>query len=313
MILRQHRRWLLVTALLFTLMMVALMTGRTVKGDLARGAIYTSELFWSNGPETYRLVLDRALFAMGLGTALVVLPAIVLPGLLIIGDVLCLAFTLRFVVCGLGLIEPGASRLIELLGLLFCLVVLSSFYSGLIVAGKRWRRDLKWTLHFQTPAPPEIAFRRLVPSADTIEDYLIVGTKILGPPADLHASFVIAYPGRNRIGYLLEGIWNEVHEYPKRAVYRHASINEGAPLRFPYAGRRDILVTPSEEGSDVRIEVHVESVPIGPRLHMFLTEQPKDTVACWKARIEGSTDWSILGRTTIGPAPGPTKAASEVK
>jgi hypothetical protein len=302
MILRQYRRWLLGGLLFFVWFQMTIMLGVNMNGDVTDHSARVGQAFWYDGGYAFAVTWRMVVAALLVSLVLTVGFAAFFPAFLIVVEVFPLVFGVGAVADALTP-EHSPLRLIEHVLAISTMIGLMLFYSGSGRFGKLGAKDLRCTMTFETSASLETVFRSLVPTIDEIEDYHVAGSRVFQHETPGSESFYLATRPRYGHGFFIEEVNLEEVNAPSFARYLTNPLNDGKSFRFPPEGRRIVTITPTATGTDVKVDAEFRQVPLAIRLHWFLISMTKDTAACWKARIERRKDWSVVGRTTLGPGP----------
>ncbi|WP_071799445.1 hypothetical protein [Natronohydrobacter thiooxidans] len=157
----------------------------------------------------------------------------------------------------------------------------------------RWRRDMApYRFSMVLQATPQTVWNMLVPQAPLAREFHWPQATVLAAPQDSDADFILCLPRRKDVKDALLEIRFEAQIPFSQARY----------LETPRAGSGDpetrVDITLAENGNGsctVTVAQQYLNVPVKKRLSLWLNHSYRDAEACFRARLRGRRDWSIIG------------------
>lgn len=149
-------------------------------------------------------------------------------------------------------------------------------------------------VRFQTTAAPDKVWNRLYPVPGQLDAYFVPGVQVLAAPEGTGADFLCITPQRKDLGDKAELYFVDNYQPFTSFSVRFKLLSDAAPSAA--FNTMEAKIEPrTTGGSDVTITCIYANAIFGQRFNWFLVDAVRDARACYQARIEGRRDWSIWG------------------
>lgn len=234
--------------------------------------------------------------ALAVSAVCVGLIAILVPGLLTLTEFCTLGLVL------FALLRPalrpiladlGAPRELADLAIIGLMVLSSELLNGRL---SRFLPKVSFgprRASFVTGLSPEEVWPQIVPAPETIARFYQPDAMTMPAPEGSDAAFILCTP--RRFGYP-DGaslVRFPFRDAPRHVVIRCEAVHNNDKVMVE---ELEYTITPTGKGSRITLSIRFERITPGVWLALRLYSIHRDLAMCLRARLEGSRDYSMLGR-----------------